>query len=54
MCNFSRGNAFIDAFQKTSIDGIYACGDNTSVSAAVANRSLAGATIVKELTEELF
>ncbi|MCC9043841.1 NAD(P)/FAD-dependent oxidoreductase [Myroides sp. M-43] len=48
----------IDAFQKTSIDGIYACGDNTnmfrSVSAAVASGSLAGAMVVKELTDELF
>ncbi|MDM1501258.1 NAD(P)/FAD-dependent oxidoreductase [Myroides marinus] len=48
----------VDAFQKTSIDGIYACGDNTSmfrsVSAAVASGSMAGAMVVKELTEELF
>lgn len=48
----------VDTFQKTSIDGIYACGDNTnmfrSVSAAVASGSLAGAMVVKELTDELF
>lgn len=48
----------VDAFQKTSIDGVYACGDNTtmfrSVSAAVASGSIAGAMVVKELTEELF
>lgn len=48
----------VDAFQKTSIDGVYACGDNTSmfrsVSAAVASGSMAGAMMVKELTEELF
>ncbi|GAQ14657.1 thioredoxin reductase [Myroides odoratimimus] len=48
----------VDAFQKTSIEGIYACGDNTnmfrSVSAAVASGSLAGAMVVKELTDELF
>ncbi|APA92634.1 MULTISPECIES: NAD(P)/FAD-dependent oxidoreductase [Myroides] len=48
----------VDAFQKTSIDGVYACGDNTSmfrsVSAAVASGSMAGAMVVKELTEELF
>ncbi|MDX4975402.1 NAD(P)/FAD-dependent oxidoreductase [Myroides odoratimimus] len=47
----------VDAFQKTSIDGVYACGDNTSmfrsVSAAVASGSMAGAMVVKELTEEL-
>ncbi|MDM1444461.1 NAD(P)/FAD-dependent oxidoreductase [Myroides odoratimimus] len=48
----------VDAFQKTSIDGVYACGDNTSmfrsVSAAVASGSMAGEMVVKELTEELF
>jgi len=48
----------VDAFQKTSIDGVYACGDNTSmfrsVSAAVASGSMAGAMVVKEITEELF
>ena len=48
----------VDAFQKTSIDGIYACGDSTnmfrSVSAAVASGSLAGAMVVKALTDEIF
>ena len=48
----------VDAFQKTSIDGVYACGDNTnmfrSVSAAVATGSMTGAMVVKALTEELF
>lgn len=48
----------VDAFQKTSIDGVYACGDNTnmfrSVSAAVATGSMAGAMVVKALAEELF
>lgn len=48
----------VDAFQKTTVPGIYACGDNTnmfrSVSAAVATGSLAGAMVVKDLTEERF
>lgn len=48
----------VDAFQKTNIPGIYACGDSTnmfrSVSAAVASGSLAGAMVVKELTDERF
>jgi len=48
----------VDAFQKTSIKGVYACGDSTnmfrSVSAAVASGSLAGAMVVKALTEEIF
>lgn len=48
----------VDAFQKTTVAGIYACGDNTnmfrSVSAAVATGAMAGAMVVKELTEERF
>lgn len=48
----------VDAFQKTSIDGIYACGDTStmfrSVAAAVATGAMAGAMVVKELTEERF
>lgn len=48
----------VDAFQKTTVPGIYACGDNTnmfrSVSAAVATGAMAGAMVVKELTEERF
>ncbi|WP_410877748.1 NAD(P)/FAD-dependent oxidoreductase [Myroides sp. DW712] len=48
----------VDAFQKTTVPGIYACGDNTnmfrSVSAAVATGAMAGAMVVKELTEECF
>ncbi|WP_060874474.1 NAD(P)/FAD-dependent oxidoreductase [Myroides odoratus] len=52
------GHIKVDAFQKTTIEGIYACGDNTtpfrSVAAAVASGSLAGAMVVKELTDALF
>lgn len=48
----------VDAFQKTTISGIYACGDSAtmfrSVSAAVATGSMAGAMVVKELTDERF
>ncbi|WCL49051.1 NAD(P)/FAD-dependent oxidoreductase [Leptospira sp. GIMC2001] len=48
----------IDAFSKTSIDGVYACGDNTtmmrSVSNAVAMGNLAGAMANKDLAGEKF
>lgn len=43
---------------KTTVDGVYACGDNSSgiraVSMAVASGTMAGATINRELTGELF
>ncbi|MGQ8868907.1 NAD(P)/FAD-dependent oxidoreductase [Myroides sp. TSA_177.3] len=52
------GHIKVDAFQKTTIEGVYACGDNTtlfrSISAAVASGSMAGAMVVKELTDALF
>jgi thioredoxin reductase len=48
----------IDSFQKTSIYGVYACGDNTSmlrsVSYAVAMGGIAGVMVNKELIEENF
>ncbi|MBC7845334.1 MAG: NAD(P)/FAD-dependent oxidoreductase [Flavobacterium sp.] len=48
----------IDAFQKTSIHGIYACGDNVtfmrSVANAVAMGTLSGAMINREIIEEEF
>ncbi|MEJ8819467.1 NAD(P)/FAD-dependent oxidoreductase [Lacibacter sp. H407] len=48
----------IDPFQKTTIPGIYACGDNTSmlraVSYAVAMGGIAGGMVNTELIEENF
>ncbi|NJN24896.1 MAG: NAD(P)/FAD-dependent oxidoreductase [Cyclobacteriaceae bacterium] len=48
----------IDEFQRTSISGLYAAGDNTtpfrSVSAAMASGNMAGAFVNKELIEEDF
>lgn len=48
----------IDSFQKTTIPGVYACGDNVtpmrSVSNAVAMGSLAGAMLNRELVDEEF
>lgn len=47
-----------DTFQKTTIDGVFACGDNAgmmrSVANAVAAGNIAGAMVNKELTEEVF
>lgn len=47
-----------DDFQRTSLNGVYAAGDNTtlfrSLSAAVAAGTIAGAFINKELIEESF
>jgi thioredoxin reductase len=48
----------VNAFHKTNIDGIYACGDNSSfgraLSVAIAAGSIAGAAANKELIEEEF
>jgi thioredoxin reductase len=48
----------IDPFQKTTISGIYACGDNSSmmraVSYAVAMGGIAGGMVNRELIEEAF
>jgi len=53
-----QGYIKVDDFMKTSIQGIYAAGDNTSmfrsVSAAIAAGNKAGALINKELIEEAF
>lgn len=53
-----QGFIQIDSFQKTSIDGVYACGDNCSplraVSQAVAQGTLAGAMVNKELVDQQF
>ena len=53
-----NGYIKIDGFQKTSIDGIYACGDNSNMMRSVANAvysgNVAGAVLNKELTEDSF
>ncbi|RYZ47212.1 MAG: NAD(P)/FAD-dependent oxidoreductase, partial [Chitinophagaceae bacterium] len=53
-----QGYLKVDMFQKTTVAGVFACGDNTnmmrSVAAAVAGGNLAGAVLNKELTDEDF
>lgn len=48
----------VDFMQKTSVPGLFACGDNVtmmrSVASAVAQGNLAGAMVNKELSEEEF
>ncbi len=58
-CEFTEQNYIkIDAFQKTTQHGIFACGDNTtpmrSVANAVAMGALSGVMVNRELTEEEF
>lgn len=58
-CELSEnGYIKIDALQKTTIEGIFACGDNSatmrSVAYAVYSGNLAGAMVNKELTDERF
>ena len=52
------GHIVVSPLQKTSVDGIYACGDNAtpmrSVSYAVATGNIAGAMINHELASENF
>lgn len=52
------GHIKVDAFQKTEVPGVYACGDNSSmmrsVAHAVATGNLAGAMVNNELTQESF
>lgn len=52
------GHITVDAFQKTTVAGIFACGDNStmmrSVAAAVASGNMAGAMANAELTGEQF
>jgi thioredoxin reductase len=51
-----HGYLKIDPFQKTNIDGVYACGDNSAMMRSIANAvhsgNLAGAIINRELAEE--
>ncbi|WP_420575122.1 NAD(P)/FAD-dependent oxidoreductase [Kordia sp.] len=53
-----RGHIKVDEFQKTSIEGVFACGDNStmmrSVANAVASGNIAGAMTNMELTQEQF
>ncbi|MBB1283773.1 NAD(P)/FAD-dependent oxidoreductase [Flavisolibacter sp. BT320] len=53
-----QGHIKVDMFQKTSIAGVFACGDNTnpmrSVAAAVSAGNLTGAMVNRELTDETF
>jgi thioredoxin reductase len=58
-CEITEQGYFkIDGLQKTTVDGVYACGDNTSPMRSVANAvqqgNFAGAVVNKELTEESF
>ncbi|MET4080220.1 thioredoxin reductase [Pedobacter sp. UYP30] len=53
-----QGYISVDGFQKTTLEGVYACGDNStmmrSVANAVANGNLVGAMVNHELTEAQF
>ncbi|MFP3834758.1 NAD(P)/FAD-dependent oxidoreductase [Chryseobacterium sp. SIMBA_028] len=53
-----QGFIKVDAMQKTSVPGVFACGDNVtmmrSVANAVAQGNFAGAVVNKELSEEEF
>lgn len=53
-----QGYIKIDGFQKTTVDGVYACGDNAAMMRSVANAvysgNFAGAMVNKEITEESF
>jgi thioredoxin reductase len=53
-----QGYIKVDGFQKTSVAGIYACGDNSSMMRALANAiftgNMSGAMVNRELTEERF
>lgn len=53
-----QGLLKIDMFQKTTVPGVFACGDNSTfgraVSVAVAASTMAGAAVNKELIEEEF
>lgn len=53
-----QGYLKIDAVQKTSVDGVFACGDNSSMMRSVANAvatgNFAGAVVNRELATEEF
>ena len=52
------GHIKIDASQQTTVEGVYACGDNSSALRTVANAvysgNLAGSMVNRKLTEERF
>lgn len=52
------GHIKVDVFQRTTVEGVYACGDNSSPMRSVANAvgsgNLTGAALNKALTEEQF
>lgn len=52
------GHIKTNSFQKTNVPGVFACGDNTSitrsVAAAIASGNVAGAMVNKELIEAAF
>lgn len=53
-----QGHMKVDFLQKTTVDGVFACGDNSSpmrsISYAVATGNIAGAMVNNELSTELF
>ncbi len=53
-----QGHIKTDNFQKTTVAGVFACGDNSSMMRSVANAvaagNLAGAMVNKELVDEVF
>ncbi len=53
-----QGHIKIDNFQKTTVAGVFACGDNSSMMRSVANAvatgNLAGAMVNKELVDDRF
>ncbi|MDW7691770.1 NAD(P)/FAD-dependent oxidoreductase [Flammeovirgaceae bacterium SG7u.111] len=58
-CKLTKhGHIEVDFMQKTTVEGIFACGDNSSmmrsVSLAVSSGTIAGAMINNELTQESF
>jgi thioredoxin reductase len=58
-CEFTeQGHLKIDAFHQTTVTGVYACGDNSSMMRSVANAvaagNFAGAVVNKDLAMEQF
>ncbi|MHA7108491.1 NAD(P)/FAD-dependent oxidoreductase [Sunxiuqinia elliptica] len=53
-----QGFLSVDPFQQTTVEGVYACGDNSSRMRSVANSvaagNVAGAMVNMELTKEMF
>ncbi|NIJ46548.1 thioredoxin reductase [Wenyingzhuangia heitensis] len=53
-----QGHITVNSLQQTTVDGVFACGDNStpirSVAYSVATGNIAGAMINKELSDEVF